>query len=114
MSQLTEDLLQAKKEIATRGWRKGDLVDEKGRCCALGAIGLATIDGFAATGDDRYILLENSDRARAAITEVVKQTGYIYEGQDDIDAVYGRNDRSETTLEDVYQFFDDALASVTP
>lgn len=112
MSQLVEDLLQAKKELDTRGWCQGTLYNPSdGSCCALGAIGLATIgDPFIAAGE-RYYELVGNPRAVAAIEAVAAQMDGS--ATSPIDCVWATNDDRDTTLEKVYEFFDKALATAT-
>lgn len=122
MSQLVEDLLQAKQELINRGWNKGQLISSvDGSCCALGAIGCATVEGFSGEFEseihdgDRFGLLRTSPRALAAVTAVADQLDHrsiTFTGdQDDVASIWEVNDRHATTLEDVYGFFDAALAA---
>lgn len=68
---VADDLKAAKAEMVRRGRGRIILIDSAGRCCPLGAIGLATISAFQDYDVDNwaigYKLLRESKRAQDAI-----------------------------------------------
>ena len=75
---LADDLKKAKEEIQTRGRSIAVLVTKSGKCCPLGAIGIATIPDFEEIylsntpsfpdrKDDAYYLLRARKRAFRAV-----------------------------------------------
>jgi hypothetical protein len=112
-NQLVEDIKSSRAELDKRGWCKGDLVNEQGNVCALGAIGCALLDDFAyhaTVGHLPYNALENSQRARAVIIEVAKH-GTLSRSGGEIARVYEINDTA-SSVDEVKLFFDKALADL--
>jgi hypothetical protein len=113
MSQLIDDLKASRAELERRGWAKSKLVREDGSVCMLGAIGCALL-GEAETLSGRYARLAGDERAYAVIQALAanmpEARWLIQPDRPGVEQVYTTNDNPDTTLEDIYNFFDKALA----
>lgn len=126
----TEEILAgAKKEIEHRGWCKGVAVDEQAHVCMLGAIAayvdqdLLIWNGSLHDGalEDKFFdprqpwaravmaLACAIDPRHAAETGESLSYASFMEAHT---AVAHQNDRRATTLQDVYNYFDKALAEL--
>lgn len=130
MSKAVDNLKRARALIAKpRGWIKGELVDERDRVCAIGAMGLAA--GRApGTFDESIDIPGMTDLAKAVQEKFGIRMGlqpyvekeYVqdfYGGHYEKKVVtpevnnshiYNFNDRDDTTKKDVLKVFDHAIA----
>ncbi len=93
-----EDLLRAAQIMNERGKCEGDCVSPSGQVCMLGAIGMATIEGYEhqIRESGSWWPLKRSRRAMAAIEALA---AYLDPFEDDttlntFSVVYGRNDKT--------------------
>lgn len=96
---VVEDLRNAKRELLRRGWTQGILESGDGRVCAVGAINRAT------------------DSCKMdARTHAVQQQLTVYLDADcfktELVPLAAFNDRPDTTMQDVVNLFDKALADL--
>lgn len=114
MSNVIEILKKSKEVIAERGWTTGELMNQNGCVCALGAIGVATgHDSDMAV--ERYAPFAEDGDAKNAANAVAT---YIYSSDEDYydwiepadvdyDIVHGYNDGH--TKEEVIELFDNVI-----
>jgi hypothetical protein len=111
--QLVNDLQASKAELVRRGWRQGGLVAHDGRVCALGAVGCALVQDYEnyTYPCHRYLPFQKDPRASAvvqALASHLERRGIG--GEDEVDRIFIKNDHPDTTLQDIYDLFDKALA----
>lgn len=110
-----EVLIKAKEEIETLGWCQGTAANKQGNRCMLGAMASVVGDlGWDQRMGEGYIKGGFYDRNATAIKALLVVTGgdpdeYVSIGAGVIADV---NDDMDTTVQDVYNYFDKALAEL--
>lgn len=111
----TELLTKAKENIETDGWCQGVAQDETGRMCMLGAMARATGHlQFDPRTNEWCIRPGFYDKNMRAVRTMVKVLGGNPDEWVGVSAsvIADHNDDKETTLTDVYTYFDKALAEL--
>lgn len=112
--------LKAKDELGRRGWTKGELEDDTGKVCALGAI-YAAMSGSPNPSDElddgRHIhrwdecahcqLIEEAQNYGRFMTEIARQ---LYDAPEYMTVISDFNDADSTTVEMVNHVFSHAAA----
>ena len=111
-AQTIRDLQAARTELVLRGRCTHTLIDDGGRVCALGAVGIASVEGFLELDEGhREASLDvvpraiRAQHALAACLLPLKSAG-------DRAVVWRFNDAGRTTDRDVLDLFDKALAEL--
>lgn len=114
--QLIRDLQNARAELISRGWAQWDFIAHDGRVCALGALGVATVEDFDQLPvyqqeaifqygwwPDRESEFEpRMARARAALEQMLPPPHFVHDF----------NDFDAETVEDILDLFDKTLAEL--
>jgi hypothetical protein len=102
--QLIADLRAAREVLVARGRCRRNLVDQRGeRVCAMGAVGVATVDGFLSMRLLRQTVELNEPRpvrVRMALEQHLFDELYVF------------SDDARTTDQDVLNLFDKTLADL--
>lgn len=108
--QLISDLKAARDVLATRGRCTGRFTGADGRVCALGAIGVATTEGFAQMDRDHQSAAVFCDRRPRRAEKALR--AHLFTDPDDGE-VFVYNDLPTTTDQDVLDLFDKTLADLS-
>jgi hypothetical protein len=102
-AQLIADLKAARAELVARGRCRGELVDADGKVCAIGAIAVATVDGFMEISLASREISLGEQRPNRCLTALEAHLP---------DVISAFNDNSATTDQDVLDLFDKTLADL--
>lgn len=107
-AQLIADLKAARAELVARGRCMGDFVRD-GKVCALGAIGVATTEGFIQMDREARAAAVFCDRRPKRAEAALRAR--LFTDPDDGE-VFVWNDDLNTTDQDVLDLFDKTLADI--
>ena len=110
---VVDDLKASRAELVKRGRCQKYLYrNDTGEVCMLGAVGMATIEGFeeSVMSVETVALVNLEPRTRAVIEELRKFLPPVDNELFLEEAVWRFNDDKNTTTQDVLNIFDKALA----
>lgn len=105
-AQLITDLKAARRELVKRGRCRNELVED-GKVCVLGAVGVATTEGFISLDGVYRIMVLNDPRPRRVRAALEDKLGGRNGGW-----VEAFNDDETITDQDVLDLFDKTLADI--